>query len=63
MVRRRHHCRACGRVFCNDCSKNRIALPTFGYEGQERVCDGCFAKHRWAGGGDQRAAMYYGTED
>lgn len=46
ITRRRHHCRACGNVFCNDCSKNRMPLPDFGYAGEERVCDECCAKLR-----------------
>lgn len=58
VLRRRHHCRACGRVFCNDCSKNRIALPSFGYDSQQRVCDECYNKHKWDDG-SQRAEKYY----
>ena len=27
IVRRRHHCRRCGRIFCGDCSNNFIVLP------------------------------------
>lgn len=44
VLRRRHHCRACGQVYCADCSKHRMALPHFGYSTQERVCDACFEK-------------------
>mmetsp|Transcript_17432 Transcript_17432/g.51577 ORF Transcript_17432/g.51577 Transcript_17432/m.51577 type:complete len:1083 (-) Transcript_17432:189-3437(-) len=44
VTRRRHHCRACGNVFCNDCSKNRMALPSFGYDSEERVCDACHGR-------------------
>ena len=32
MVRRRHHCRNCGRIFCHKCSANSISLPELGYE-------------------------------
>ena len=37
-------CRACGRIFCNDCSKNRMALAHLGYYTPERVCDECYRK-------------------
>ncbi|XP_028414380.1 uncharacterized protein LOC114537531 [Dendronephthya gigantea] len=43
---RRHHCRACGQIFCNDCSLHRITLSRLGYKNQERVCDRCYIKYR-----------------
>lgn len=44
--RRKHHCRACGQVFCSDCTKQRICLPQFGYTNPERVCENCFHHNR-----------------
>eukprot|EP00300_Choanocystis_sp_HF-7_P036612 c52479_g1_i1.p1 GENE.c52479_g1_i1~~c52479_g1_i1.p1 ORF type:complete len:532 (+),score=67.67 c52479_g1_i1:59-1654(+) len=38
MVRRRHHCRRCGNVVCNKCSKEKV-------EGQ-RTCTSCFIVHQ-----------------
>lgn len=40
--RRKHHCRACGQVFCSDCTKQKIRLPQFGYMNPERVCENCY---------------------
>ena len=38
----RHHCRFCGGVFCNECSKGRSLLPVkFRVENPQRVCDVC----------------------
>lgn len=38
----RHHCRFCGGIFCNDCSKGRSLLPTkFRTANPQRVCDVC----------------------
>jgi hypothetical protein len=36
---RKHHCRACGQVFCGKCSSGRDEVP--GYSGLVRVCDEC----------------------
>lgn len=44
--RRKHHCRACGQVFCSDCTKQRIRLPQFGYTNPERVCENCFQQNK-----------------
>jgi len=41
LTRRRHHCRACGKVVCASCSGGRAALPTIGYDIPTRVCDKC----------------------
>ncbi|KAG0258802.1 hypothetical protein BG011_003060 [Mortierella polycephala] len=41
-VRRKHHCRQCGRVLCHDCSARSIALPQLGYTKAVRVCNDCF---------------------
>ncbi|XP_026679669.1 lateral signaling target protein 2 homolog [Diaphorina citri] len=42
VVRRRHHCRNCGKVFCARCSCNSVPLPRFGHVKPVRVCNRCF---------------------
>ncbi|KAI4388247.1 hypothetical protein MLD38_000592 [Melastoma candidum] len=38
----RHHCRFCGGIFCNQCSKGRSLLPVkFQNKDPQRVCDVC----------------------
>ena len=37
----RHHCRLCGRSFCQPHSSESHLLPQLGYEVPERVCDSC----------------------
>lgn len=42
LTRRRHHCRGCGKVFCDACSKNKMELPAcYNTKGPQRVCDSC----------------------
>ena len=40
MLRRRHHCRCCGRVFCNACTPRRLPLAHLGgrYHGTAMDC-------------------------
>ncbi|XP_078578848.1 RUN and FYVE domain-containing protein 2-like isoform X2 [Branchiostoma floridae x Branchiostoma japonicum] len=40
--RRKHHCRNCGGIFCNDCSDNKMPLPSSAKP--VRVCDHCHTK-------------------
>ncbi|KNE66297.1 hypothetical protein AMAG_10523 [Allomyces macrogynus ATCC 38327] len=52
VLRRRHHCRLCGKLYCGACSTERIDLARF-YpaddvprtvrHGPQRVCDTCYA--------------------
>lgn len=42
MLRRKHHCRACGQVFCGDCSSKSSTIPKFGIEREVRVCESCY---------------------
>lgn len=44
-VRRRHHCRACGKLFCDSCSSARIALDKATDE-RVRVCVVCCKKQQ-----------------
>jgi hypothetical protein len=39
----RHHCRRCGAVVCDACSRTRVALPQLSPRPQ-RVCSGCMAR-------------------
>lgn len=41
---RKHHCRACGQIFCDKCSNKQMLLPQFGIEKKVRVCEACFEK-------------------
>ncbi|KAK5644585.1 hypothetical protein RI129_005885 [Pyrocoelia pectoralis] len=42
VVKRRHHCRNCGKIFCSRCSSNSVPLPKFGHVKPVRVCNKCF---------------------
>jgi len=41
MTFRRHHCKQCGNLVCDDCSRHRVRLPRFPTAGKVRVCDQC----------------------
>jgi len=44
-VEKKHHCRACGRGFCDSCTQHRIPVPDRGGgDDPVRVCDECFIK-------------------
>ena len=38
---RRHHCRECGRSYCDTHSGTKVALPRRGHTEPQRVCDDC----------------------
>ncbi|XP_076183145.1 hepatocyte growth factor regulated tyrosine kinase substrate isoform X2 [Ptiloglossa arizonensis] len=42
VMQRKHHCRACGQVFCGQCSNKASTLPKFGIEKEVRVCEACY---------------------
>jgi len=39
---RRHHCRQCGKIVCDDCSKHRVRIPKQKAWGKVRCCNACF---------------------
>lgn len=39
---RKHHCRSCGQIFCDQCTSKSTTLPKFGIEKEVRVCDSCY---------------------
>ena len=39
LLRRRHHCRSCGKCVCDSCSTTRRPVP--GTSNLKRVCDRC----------------------
>lgn len=39
---RKHHCRGCGDIFCNDCSSKQAEVPSF--KKPQRVCEACFQR-------------------
>jgi len=41
-VKRRHHCRNCGKVVCQMCSQHSLPLPKYGFYRPVRVCSKCF---------------------
>ena len=40
-LRRRHHCRACGKIVCSHCSSNKASLE-YDNNRMNRVCNDCY---------------------
>ena len=40
----KHHCRSCGKGFCDDCTRERLAVPSRGWDYPVRVCNLCANK-------------------
>ncbi|CAH8527016.1 unnamed protein product [Schistosoma rodhaini] len=40
-IRRKHHCRVCGRIFCNQCSNQIVEGTQIGLDGLQRACSYC----------------------
>lgn len=41
LLRRKHHCRHCGKIFCASCCRDRRPLPKFDYLEPVRICRDC----------------------
>lgn len=41
LFKKKHHCRACGKVYCDTCTKNKIILKHIDTAAMQRVCDIC----------------------
>lgn len=46
MINRKHHCRACGKIFCGTCSAHTASIPSYVHKvysgnGGLRLCSGC----------------------
>ena len=39
-TKRKHHCRACGRVVCGSCSANKLFLPSYSKDDRTRAKGG-----------------------
>lgn len=63
-VRRRHHCRVCGEVYCGGCCHARIHIPELGYTTKTRVCETCKFTYQQTGGfGDIKVKGLQGSRD
>nr|XP_036879687.1 FYVE, RhoGEF and PH domain-containing protein 5 isoform X2 [Manis javanica] len=46
---RRHHCHACGKIVCRNCSRNKYPLKYL-RDRMAKVCDGCYGELKKRGG-------------
>ncbi|KAJ8015183.1 hypothetical protein DPEC_G00023490 [Dallia pectoralis] len=45
IIRKKHHCRSCGKIFCSRCSPRSAPLPRYGQVKPVRVCTHCYMFH------------------
>jgi len=43
VMTRRHHCRICGKIFCQNCSNHKVTMPASAKP--VRACDNCFSQN------------------
>ncbi|XP_072164580.1 zinc finger FYVE domain-containing protein 21-like [Diadema setosum] len=41
LVKRRHHCRRCGKCFCGPCCSSKVPLPRMNFVDPVRLCEDC----------------------
>ncbi|OAF68664.1 Lysosome-associated apoptosis-inducing protein containing PH and FYVE domains [Intoshia linei] len=44
VINRRHHCRKCGFVVCDECSKHRAIIKRISVDQKLRICNKCYTK-------------------
>ncbi|KAI8054171.1 uncharacterized protein B0P05DRAFT_591564 [Gilbertella persicaria] len=44
ILRRKHHCRICGQIFCAKCASHVISGKLYKQKGQVRVCNFCYSE-------------------
>jgi hypothetical protein len=44
VFRGRHHCRSCGGIYCDNCSRKRAPVLKYGFHEMVRVCDNCYTR-------------------
>lgn len=44
VFRGRHHCRSCGGIYCDNCSRKRAPVLKYGFQEMVRVCDNCYTR-------------------
>lgn len=49
LLRRGHHCRHCGKLFCDKCLPKECKMPNLGYKTSERVCNDCYPEAQEGG--------------
>jgi len=53
-LRRKHHCRQCGHIFCKECA-GQVQLGVHGYTRAVRVCGECSSSNAFQGGDGMEA--------